>query len=712
MIFLRSKLTKKYFLLSLVGSIVSLTIIFSIATFVLNHSIREGIDERNELMAKTLSSHMDVVIQQMVSELNNVDPDALENEVEGEGLHKELSELMLENAFFDYVQVFNEEGERLISVPDNYFFRDKDLDEISQRIHWSKTYYISNLITLENGTQTIAISVPFIDRDGEFKGGVSALVNLESLSTALSQVQIGQEGINALIDRNGRIIAHTDESYIGESLQNHPVNDFLNKSRIGNWEGIIFAQKMLLAYRPILTSEFGLIVGETEQQAILPVVTVQKVLIEGFLMVSLMAVLFTIFGTNSVVKPIYNLINQAKEYQGGKRSDFNLINTNDELQDLSVTMQSMASELTNKGKRMANILESIPYAVITTNQNGKILTFNKGAEKLTRCKRKEAVGNLIFNIPLKSNNRKESVSWEKFLKGREFHEVEASLIDTKDREYEVRIYSARFIDEIKNKVGTLLIIRDVSEVKKLENYVKQNERLASLGQLTSGIAHEIKNPLSIIQAAAEGIQFETMDNELNKDFIKELSDDIVATTERMNLLLTDFLKLAKDHSEVVTEKINLVLIFDELLSLLRKKFDEYQIKVIYDYRKYDFAYVLSNESKLGQIFLNIILNSIQAMESGGELSVNLEDKGFNWDIEIRDTGHGIPSSKVNWIFNPFYTTKKEGTGLGLSIAFEIITQQDGEISVKSEEGEGTAIYVTLPKCLEEGEDYDEIDIIG
>ncbi|SDI37573.1 PAS domain S-box-containing protein [Alteribacillus bidgolensis] len=712
MIFLRSKLTKKFFILSLVGSIVSLTLIFTIATFVLNHSIRERIDERNELMAKTLASHTDAAFQQIVSEINNVSPNELNSEKEVEDLHEELSELVLENIFFSYVQVFNEDGKRLISVPENYFFRDEDLDKIRKRLHWSKTYYISDLITLQNGTQTIAVSVPILNSDGEFKGGVSALIDLESLSTALSQVQIGQEGINALIDRNGRVIAHTDDSYIGKYLKNHQINDFLNRSRIGNWEGIIFAQKMLLAYRPILSSDFGLIVGETEKQAIVPIVTVQKVLIEGFLVVSLMAILFTIFGTISVVKPIHNLINQAKEYKDGKRRGFNLINTNDDLQDLSVTMDSMANELINKRKRLANILESIPYAVITTNQTGKILTFNKGAEKLLKCNRKEAVGKLLFNFQLECNKQEESVSWEKLLEGREFNEVEASLIDIEEKEHEVRIYSAEFKDEIRKKAGTLLIIRDVSEMKKLENYAKQSERLASLGQLTSGIAHEVKNPLSIIQAAAEGIQYETMDKKLNKDFIKELSDDILETTERMNMLLTDFLKMAKDDSEVVKDRINLVWIFDELLSLLRKKFDEQQITVISEYRKYDSAYVLSNESKLGQVFLNIILNSLQAMESGGELSIDIEDQGISWEIEIRDTGYGIPSSKVDWIFNPFYTTKKEGTGLGLSIAYEIITQQDGEISVKSKEGEGTTIYISLPKSLEEGEDSGEIHITG
>ncbi|WP_100398807.1 sensor histidine kinase [Bacillus sp. FJAT-44742] len=708
--YFRSKLTKKYLLLSLLGSIVSLTIIFVIATFVLNHSIREQIDERNELMAKTLSSHTDLVIQQIVSEINSVSPYVMDQEGEVVGVYEELTELVLQNAFFSYLNIFNEEGERVLSVPDHLDFPDNKLEEIRQRLRWSKTHHISNLVTLEDGTPTIAITVPILSEEGEFRGGISALVDLESLSTALSQVQVGQEGMNALIDRNGRVIAHQNESLIGEPLHMHPIHDLLSKRRIGHWEGIIFSQKMLLAYRPVLTSEFGLIVGETEKQALVPVVSVQKVLIEGFLIVSFLTVLFTIFGTTSVVKPITNLINQAKEYKDGKRSNFALVSTNDELQDLSVTMHSMAKELTNKGRRLASILESIPYAVITLDQTGKILTFNNGAEQLTGYSKKEAVGKLIFNVPLKSTTGEGNVSWGKFLDGREFHEVEASLVDTKNREFEVSIYSSRFRDQIKNKVATLLIIRDVSEVKKLENYVKQNERLASLGQLTSGIAHEIKNPLSIIQAASEAIQYETMDGEVDKSFIKELSNDIVETTERMNLLLTDFLKMAKDEHDVSTEKVNVVLILDELLLLLRKKFDDHQITVKSEYQKFDSAYVLSHRSKLGQVFLNIILNSIQAMESGGELSMNIKEGASNWEVEFRDTGHGIPPSKINWIFNPFFSTKKEGTGLGLSIAYEIITQQGGEIRAKSEEGKGTSIFIVLPKCPEEGENLGEVDI--
>jgi signal transduction histidine kinase len=135
---------------------------------------------------------------------------------------------------------------------------------------------------------------------------------------------------------------------------------------------------------------------------------------------------------------------------------------------------------------------------------------------------------------------------------------------------------------------------------------------------------------------------------------------------------------------------------------LRKKMKDQGIQVIRQYAEKE-AYVLANKNGLTQVFLNILINSMQAMERGGTLLIKVENYEKDWMIQIEDSGVGIPASKLPWIFNPFFSTKREGTGLGLSIAHEIIVQHNGKIWAESVEGSGTILYVQLPKLEQVGD---------
>jgi len=164
----------------------------------------------------------------------------------------------------------------------------------------------------------------------------------------------------------------------------------------------------------------------------------------------------------------------------------------------------------------------------------------------------------------------------------------------------------------------------------------------------------------------------------------------------MNRLLTDFLKLAKGKENPRLETVNLVEIIEELLGLIRKKFNDQGIKVHTRYQT-EVAWVCADKDHLVQVFLNIALNSLQAMEDGGDFYLRLFGKGNVWQIEIEDTGKGIPESQIQWIFNPLFSTKTEGTGMGLAIAHEIITRYNGRIWASSTEQKGTTLFIQLPK---------------
>lgn len=685
---LQSRITKRYVLLTFIVVFTSLASIYYITTNVLNNSVRSEIKYRNQLMSKTIATKTSFMIDKMINDTRVITEFAKkENTLSYQG---EMNHVVSKNPLYLFIDVLDQNGYSITTIPNVNNSYTVEIKSIVKRLEWSKTFYISNLLTLDDGRKTFAVAYPILDDKLNYHGAVIAYVNLSTLSDYLSEGKIGSKGINLLIDRNGTIISDTTEKNIGESLSNHHLGKELSKYRSGIWEGKLFKKEMLISYKPMTLGGMGLMIGESIDQALAPANQVQVLLLQGFFVVLLLTFLLTMFGAFRIIKPVTLLTKQAKEYSEGKRDNFEILHTGDELENLATTMGNMATELKNKERYLFNIVESIPYGIITMDNEGRIVTFNKGAEELSGHSREEVTGKYIIDVPFKKNED-EFLAWKTIKEGTEINEMESHIYDKFGNKRDVRIYSSFFSDEWKNTIGSILILRDVSDYKKMEEFVKQSEKLASLGQLTAGIAHEIKNPLSIIQAAAEAIQLDLTD----PTFVGEMSDDILETTDRLNKILSEFLKLSKGEIEEDWEKVDVAAVIDELLNLLKNKLIEQSISVTKIFQTEE-AFVFASQGKLSQVFLNIIINSLHAMEDGGSLSINLSESGNFWTIEIKDTGIGIPESEINWIFDPFYTTKKEGTGLGLSIAHEITTQFGGEIYAQSDMG-GTIFTIKLPK---------------
>lgn len=693
---LSSKLTKRYLLITLIVIFFALSSIYLLTIQVMNTSIEEQIEYRDNLIAINIGKRIDFIITKMINDTRIASEYMLiKRDSDQQFYLAEIERIVTSDPLYLFVQAFDHEGNVQLRVPDVSFARTLNLSDIQFRLSWSKTFYISNMITLQDGRKTIAVAYPALDEFGEYQGGTIAFINLNTLSEYLNDLQIGDQGVNAVINREGFIIGHSNAKFIGASLNDHVISRYLYKERYGTWKGELFGQNMMVSYKPLSLGGLSLVVGESVEQVMATSNEVKMLLFKGFIIILLIAVTLSFIGTSRVVKPILDLIKQTKEYKENKRTKFEKIKTNDEIEDLSMTMGEMAKELTEKERRLFYILESIPYCVITTDKHGRLTTFNKGAEELTLFKREEVIGQFIIDLPLKEN-KEEFMSWKTLQEGKAFDEAESYILDRNKKKYDVRLYSSLFRKDDHEIVGAIIVIRDVSEIKKLEEYIKQTERLASLGQLTTGVAHEIKNPLSIIQAAAEAIQLELKDSQEENKFVNELTDDILESSDRMNHLLTDFLKLSKGEEEGTKGVNNLVSILDELIHLLRKKLNDQEITVHRHYETEE-ALVNVNKNRITQVFLNILLNSIHAMEQGGNLTIGIKEHEHEWEIQIEDSGKGIPQSKIKWIFNPFFSTKREGTGLGLSISHEIIMQHNGKIWANSTEGYGTTLFVQLPK---------------
>lgn len=216
------------------------------------------------------------------------------------------------------------------------------------------------------------------------------------------------------------------------------------------------------------------------------------------------------------------------------------------------------------------------------------------------------------------------------------------------------------------------------------------DKLATIGELAAGAAHEIRNPLTAIQSSLQYLS-----SKIEAETEKKLLDNALKETGRINSILSALLSFSRP-SDIKKEKNNIIEICEESLDLISIQAKKQKIHISREYVKKPIR-LNGDRSQLKQLFLNIFLNAVQAMEDGGEMKLevsHLDNQRIL--IAVHDTGQGIPEDNLDKIFDPFFTTKRGGTGLGLSICYGIVESHQGEIEVKSQKNRGTTVLIKLP----------------
>ncbi|MEI9478317.1 MAG: GAF domain-containing protein [Deltaproteobacteria bacterium] len=240
------------------------------------------------------------------------------------------------------------------------------------------------------------------------------------------------------------------------------------------------------------------------------------------------------------------------------------------------------------------------------------------------------------------------------------------------------------------------IQRTTADLRKTEAQLIRSEKLAALGQLAAGIAHEIRNPLTSINILIHSLREKPSDEEHHREDLRVIEEEI----HRINEIVGQFLRFAKPAPPLLQEA-DVLSLFEETLQLLKPQIEKQRISVQKEFHSLP-PTVLDRE-QMKQVILNLLLNALQAMPGGGRLRLSgqvLEDN--RWiQLSVQDTGVGIPPEDMNKLFDPFFSTKEGGVGLGLSIAHRIIDQHRGKIQMESTPGQGTLFTLWLPISQEE-----------
>ncbi len=361
-------------------------------------------------------------------------------------------------------------------------------------------------------------------------------------------------------------------------------------------------------------------------------------------------------------------------------------------------MQRQHKEVQQLRTFTESLIQSISSGLILVNTKEQITYFNRAAEKILGYSRKDVVGKPFTIFSLKE--KKQTMSTP-FKNHDEMDSRREGVILRKDKvEIPIGFNITDHLDSRGERIGKIISFRDMTNVLKLQEEILRMDRLVSLGELSSGIAHEIRNPLAGIKTTAQALGEEMGQDDPKREYLNRITKEI----DRLNELLKTFFSFAKP------QKLSLVVcnirdIVNEIIPLLIKNIANRGINFTEEYAR-NLPKVRVDFNQMHQVFLNLFLNAIQAMPNGGELKIKAEaiavaplvNPGKDYvRISISDTGKGIPAHGINKIFDPFFTTRSKGIGLGLSITYQIVKKHGGNIRVESKVDKGATFIITLPK---------------
>ncbi len=361
--------------------------------------------------------------------------------------------------------------------------------------------------------------------------------------------------------------------------------------------------------------------------------------------------------------------------------------------------RSSGQELEQTAKTLASlrvlherIIESIRSGLITTDLDGKIYTFNAAAAEITGYTSDDIRGTSIFDffgdirIPIR-------ISLEASEKGEQPPRFEGDLVTPDGFAVRIGYGITQLFSESNESTGLIITFQDLTEIRSMEESVRRKDRLAAVGRVAAGLAHEIRNPLGAMRGAIQVLESSTPPGSIHS----ELMDIILKESDRLNSIITNFLSYARPPAGEFLET-DVAEAVREMFKLLRHSPDIKESHELVDDSGPDAIVIAADTSQLKQIFWNLARNAIQAMPDGGKLRVGLENTPNNRvRITFEDSGKGMSPEQVEQLFEPFSTSTSGGTGLGLSIVYQIVRDHNGAINVRSIEGKGTTITIELPK---------------
>ena len=375
---------------------------------------------------------------------------------------------------------------------------------------------------------------------------------------------------------------------------------------------------------------------------------------------------------------------------------------------VAIENAQLFTEVQNAKIYNETLLQNLTTGVIAVGADERVTVFNNEAEQITGLKSNGILDRPAAELPEPLGN----VLRKTLQTGAGQVNYEVTLGADSQKKI-LRTSASIFHDQNQQMLGALMVVTDITALKQLETQIRRSDRLASLGTLSAGMAHEIKNPLVSIKTFAQLLPERYQDSDFRETFSNLIGHEI----DRIDSLVNQLLRFARPTKPVL-KPMHVHEILEKSLSLIGHRLYQKEIKLARSW-KANVDTIRADGDQLEQVFLNFFLNAMDAMKNGGGLFVSTQiqtdehsvsaltqgngESGDFLRVTIRDSGEGIRKEDIPHVFDPFFTTKDYGTGLGLSVVHGIIQEHGGQIEVESELKKGTAFHVLLPLVRSDSE---------
>jgi two-component system sensor histidine kinase PilS (NtrC family) len=357
-----------------------------------------------------------------------------------------------------------------------------------------------------------------------------------------------------------------------------------------------------------------------------------------------------------------------------------------------VRLERASTEIADLQAFNQHVVDSLPSGLVTTDTGQRILTFNHAAETICGVPFQTVVGRPVGSVMQLPEGIVAAL--EHGLVGASARRLELKHRRPDGRAIDIGL-SATHLETPGGRAGYIITFQDLTEIKKLENDARMRQRLAAVGEMAAGIAHEIRNPLASMSGSIQILRQELP----LTDEQEQLMDIVLRESERLNSTIKSFLAYARPQRFSVV-RFDLRRPVNDAALLLRNSsevLDGHVVEVDVPPRE---IWYEADEGQIKQIVWNLATNGLRAMPTGGRLRLMASEEPGGVVLTVQDEGIGIPADEVDSLFQPFHGSFAKGSGLGLAIVHRTVTEYKGEIEIMSRKGQGTRVSVHLPACRE------------
>lgn len=641
-----------------------------------------------------------------------------------------VEEYEKKHPYYKRVHLVDLNGQSILTVPESTGV----VVEFFHTFDWfkpalEKDIYLSDIVVNTPFSESYVVIAKKVYDFEERTKPVGLLVfeiRLGSFTNFVSSLKIGSQGYSFLLDEKGYLVYHPDPNLFWQNTLiqqgDHRLSQLFAQMRsgqkgFGEYEFKGKTKFMVFTSCRIKPWSVGITLQKEEFMA--DILKYRKSILTFSGVIVVLIILVSIYFIRSLTQPIHQLISGAQAIGGGDLEQAIEVESSDELKELATEFNAMASRLKESMHEIVelktfsdDIFRSVSNGILTVDQNGVITSMNKQAEIILACSEKECLetdkigpGMQKCLALLKTTlGTKEKI----------VHEV-VDYIDDHEEPVFIEINTSLLNNSNGDVIGSIADIRDITLRKQMEDLMVRVDKLASLGEMSAGIAHEIRNPLAGMKTSIQ-----VLAAQLKASSQVLLMNGVLAEIDRLNSIVTDLLKFS-GSSPSYPGSVNVKNLIQKSLDLLMEKSKRGNIDIHQQYdADNDTAFI--DREQIQQVFINLLLNAFNAMPDGGTLTIStrlLSGKDVTKEkisrsldintsvrhlylmVTFKDTGIGVKERHRSKIFNPFFTTDPNGTGLGLSIAHKLLEKNNAHIFIDSKEGKGCKVTLLLPAELKE-----------